>query len=54
MRCRLFSTLAVAWVLPNLGTSPVQAQDFTVRGTGGDAVDLPQRLTEGTWFYTVA
>lgn len=54
MRSRLLSTLAVAWILPCLGTSSVQAQDFTVRGTGDDAVDLPQRLTEGTWFYTVA
>ncbi len=27
--------------------------DFTVRGTGDDAVDLPHRLTAGTWLYTV-
>lgn len=27
--------------------------DFTVRGTGDDDVDLPYRLTTGTWFYTV-
>lgn len=29
------------------------ASDFTVRGTEDHAVDLPQRLTAGTWFYTV-
>ena len=52
---RLFNTLAIALILLSLsvGPSSVQAQDFTVRGTGDDPVDLPQRLTAGTWFYTV-
>ncbi len=48
-----FNTQAIACVLLSVGLSPVQAHDFTVRGTGDDAVDLPQRLTAGTWFYTV-
>lgn len=54
MTFRLFNTLAIALLLPSIGLSTAQAQDFTVRGTGDDAVDLPQRLTAGTWFYTVA
>ncbi|MCY3593573.1 MAG: hypothetical protein OXH32_18250 [Acidobacteria bacterium] len=53
MTFRLFNTLAIAWLLPSVGLPPAQAQDFTLRATGDDAVDLPQRLTTGTWFYTV-
>lgn len=34
--------------------SDSEQTDFTVRGTGDDAVDLPYRLTEGVWFYTVS
>ena len=43
----------VAAALLCAAASSWASNDFTVRGTGDDAVDLPYQLTVGTWFYTV-
>lgn len=45
--------LTIAALALFVAAAATASTDFTVRGTGDDAVDLPRRLTAGTWFYTV-